>query len=630
LIVDDGRAGRNARLSPFRGRLPRFETIVKKNSANPNSRSGICNPRALLAFALCSIGVCLAMLSLAEQATGNWVVVPSPDADATQSNTLVAVTCVSDSDCWAVGDYASLSCVLFACTSTSQTLIEHWDGTTWGIVASPNPTGATNSYLTDATCVSSSDCWAGGYSFTGAAGPYQTLIEHWDGTSWAIVSSPNSVTVPNNVLNAVTCVSTSDCWAVGYSTPVRNVSGTANQTLAEHWDGTSWAIITTPSNTSTTQSDVLSGVTCTSASDCWAVGLDYDSNRNTTLTLIERWDGSSWAIIPSANNLPQQFNVLYSVTCVSASDCWAVGYFSTGVGILQTLIERWDGAMWTIVPSPNSSATDINVLYEVTCLSESDCWAVGYYWPDHFRTLSEHWDGTAWAIVPTPNPTATSRNVLYGLSCLSTSNCWAAGYYWDDNSVAHTLTEHYIAPPPVQLNAVVSRKTHDSAGTFDIDLPLTGSPGIECRSGGANGDHTLVFSFLNTLNASNPVRGITATATTSSTTQTVTASGNIGTDTHEYFVNLSGVPNASHLSVTLNGVTDSANSFGDVSARMDVLLGDVNSSGRTDAGDVTAVRNQTVSIPDQQTFRFDVNTSGRIDSGDVTVTRNATVTVLPP
>ena len=70
------------------------------------------------------------------------------------------------------------------------------------------------------------------------------------------------------------------------------------------------------------------------------------------------------------------------------------------------------------------------------------------------------------------------------------------------------------------------------------------------------------------------------------------------------------VPNASHRNVFLNNVTDSANDVGDVSAHMDVLLGDVNASGRTDSGDVTAVRNRTVSVPDQQTFCFDVNASG--------------------
>jgi hypothetical protein len=180
----------------------------------------------------------------------------------------------------------------------------------------------------------------------------------------------------------------------------------------------------------------------------------------------------------------------------------------------------------------------------------------------------------------------------------------------------------------LELISVVSRKTHGSAGVFDLDLPLTGSPAIECRSGGVNGEHTLVFSFLNTLNA---VGGVTATATTSSGTQSVAANGSIGTGAqqNEYTMTLSGVPNASHLQVTLVGVSDSLDNFGDISAYMDVLLGDVNSTGRTDSGDVTQVRNKTVSVPDSETFRFDVNASGRTDAGDVTVTRNASVTILP-
>ena len=48
---------------------------------------------------------------------------------------------------------------------------------------------------------------------------------------------------------------------------------------------------------------------------------------------------------------------------------------------------------------------------------------------------------------------------------------------------------------PPQPTSVVSRKTHGTAGTFDINLPLTGNAGIECRSGGANSDHQVVFTF---------------------------------------------------------------------------------------------------------------------------------------
>ena len=184
---------------------------------------------------------------------------------------------------------------------------------------------------------------------------------------------------------------------------------------------------------------------------------------------------------------------------------------------------------------------------------------------------------------------------------------------------------------PVALQSVVSRKTHGTLSPpGDLPLSSSGPATIEPRAGGTSlGNHTLVFSFLNTLNA---VTSITATATTSGGPQSVTATGSVGTDTHQYIVNLTGVPNASHLDVTLNGVTDSASNLSNISAHMDVLFGDVNSTGRTDAGDVTAVRNKTVSIPDTTdpaSFRFDVNTSGRIDAGDVTATRNATVTVLP-
>src|SRR5207249_3636353 len=83
--------------------------------------------------------------------------------------------------------------------------------------------------------------------------------------AWSIVTSPNT-----RALSGVTCTSPSDCWAVG---SYRN--GFYNQTLIEHWNGTAWSIVTSP-NTSTTQSNGLSGVTCTSASNCWAVGSYYN------------------------------------------------------------------------------------------------------------------------------------------------------------------------------------------------------------------------------------------------------------------------------------------------------------------------------------------------------------------
>src|SRR5205807_728309 len=143
--------------------------------------------------------------------------------------------------------------------------------------------------------------------------------------SWAIVISPNTSSTQDNVLNGVTCVSASDCWAIGYYN-----NGSDVQKLIGQWNGSAWSIVTSP-NTSTTQDNILNGVTCVSASDCWAVGEYYVSNVNHH-TLIERWDGTSWAILTSPNTSATEDNFLNGVTCASASDCWAVGYYDHSVG----------------------------------------------------------------------------------------------------------------------------------------------------------------------------------------------------------------------------------------------------------------------------------------------------------
>src|SRR5207248_2075731 len=126
--------------------------------------------------------------------------------------------------------------------------------------------------------------------------------------------------------------------------------------------------------------------------------------------------------------------------------------------------------------------------------------------------------------------------------------------------------EHY-GFPFVQLNAVVSRKTHGSAGVFDVDL--TDGNGIECRSSAANGDYTLVFTF------SNPVTSVGNASVTNGTGSVTT--GNIDSnDAHNYIVNLTGVTNAQVTTVNLSDVTDSVGNFSPaVAGSMGVLLGDV-------------------------------------------------------
>ncbi len=261
----------------------------------------------------------------------------------------------------------------------------------------------TNIYVNGVSCVSSSDCTAVGYTNNGTFD--QTLVEHWDGTAWRPVTSPNASSNDNQLV-AVSCSSSSDCTAVGsYS------NGTIYQTLVEQWDGTAWTILTSP-NVSTTVSVLLLGVTCTSASDCTAVGKYFPSaGSGDTQPVIEHWDGASWSI-SSSPTPPGPDYWLDGVTCVSASDCTAVGGYEDA-----TLIEHWDGMAWSIVSSPTTAVIGPNEwLTSVSCASASDCIAVGF-------ESTVHWDGTAWTLVSTLGTTTA----LEGVACTSAANCTAVG-----------------------------------------------------------------------------------------------------------------------------------------------------------------------------------------------------------
>src|SRR5207244_691981 len=152
------------------------------------------------------------------------------------------------------------------------TLTMHWDGTQWSIVPSPNANSRTN-YLNRVSAVASNDVWAVGYyiAVVGGGGYDRTLAEHWDGNQWSIVPSPN-VSTDNNVLNSVSVLSSNDVWAVG--SYLNNNLGVL--TLVEHWDGVQWSVVSSPNPPAAYQS-TLEGVSAVSPNDVWAVGWHQDN-----------------------------------------------------------------------------------------------------------------------------------------------------------------------------------------------------------------------------------------------------------------------------------------------------------------------------------------------------------------
>jgi hypothetical protein len=188
----------------------------------------------------------------------------------------------------------------------------------------------------------------------------------------------------------------------------------------------------------------------------------------------------------------------------------------------------------------------------------------------------------------------------------------------------YTLVGNAACNLAVPLLGVVSRKTHGNAGDFDIHLPITGNPGIECRNKGDD-KHKIVFTFAN------PLVGVAGASVTGSkgTPMVDPSSGIDPGDSHQYIVNLTGVLNEQTLTITLTGVTDSAgNSSASVGVQMGVLQGDVNADRNVLSGDYTEVRQRSGAPVGDTNFRDDVNADGFILSGDYTTVRKLSGTHL--
>ena len=187
-----------------------------------------------------------------------------------------------------------------------------------------------------------------------------------------------------------------------------------------------------------------------------------------------------------------------------------------------------------------------------------------------------------------------------------------------DNNTSKSFVYSLIAGngTPPQPTSVVSRKTHGTAGTFDIDLPLTGSAGIECRSGGVNGVHQIVFTFPTAVTLS----GATVTPQ-AGMSGTMTDAPVISPDGRTVTLNLTNVTDAQTLTITLSGVNNGT-STSDVAVPMSLLLGDTNGNGVVNASDVSQTKSRSGQSATNANFRSDVVANGAINASDLALVKS--------
>jgi hypothetical protein len=174
------------------------------------------------------------------------------------------------------------------------------------------------------------------------------------------------------------------------------------------------------------------------------------------------------------------------------------------------------------------------------------------------------------------------------------------------------------APAALQLATAVSRKTHGAAGTFDVPLPVTGAPGVECRS--SSGAHTLVFTFNNNVVSGNA----------SVTTGAGSVSGSPTFASNTMTVNLTGVTDVQKITVTLNNVTDSfAQVLPATAVSMNLLIGDTNGNKTVNSTDIGQTKTQSGAPVTTANFRQDVTPNGTINASDIGLVKSRSGASVP-
>jgi hypothetical protein len=321
----------------------------------------------------------------------------------------------------------------------------------WTVVPSPNP--GHSHLLSDVAAVTSDDVWAVGHFRTGDDPNEQhALILHWNGTVWSVVLGPDDV-IPPSALNGATAISSDDVWAVGQS-----LVGSGTSPLIIHWDGSAWSVSVVPS-LNVGSSGHLSDVAAVAADDVWAVGYSFTSNSERG-SLFMHWDGATWSVVLGPN-LGSSVGSLDSVTAISSDDVWAVGNSrpADDLNEVNPLVMHWDGAVWSVVPSPNL-AYDSD-LRGIAAASSDDVWAVGASQAVPGSTaLIMHWDGTAWSVAPTPSGSGFG---IEDVAAVSADEVWGVGYHhtWRWDGTTWSVAPNALTGPGYAVTTVPNGPDRD-------------------------------------------------------------------------------------------------------------------------------------------------------------------------
>jgi len=299
-----------------------------------------------------------------------WSQVATPPAPQSTAS-LAAVSASGPADAWAVGrDQTN--------RSNFQPLAMHWNGTAWAV--SPSAATALAGQIGDGVAdISPTDAYAIG---GGLGSAHTGLVAQWNGTSWTrlTVPQPSNDNLASN-FDAISADGPNDVWIVGTYELLVTPNEMQNETYTLHWNGTAWSVVLMPLEDPSNPNNefLFNSIKANSPTDVWAVGESFNAAvPGSGTTLIEHWNGTAWSIVPSPSP-GSAANLTGVTTSNAANNVWAVGYDTIpGTTQLQTLTLNWNGTAWATVASPNAGTGSSLLLSAATTPGAAIVHAVGY------------------------------------------------------------------------------------------------------------------------------------------------------------------------------------------------------------------------------------------------------------
>jgi hypothetical protein len=374
---------------------------VTRTTVSPSAQEISCaSPTSCLAVGSTADAVTGASVPAAQDLdAGTWrTVTVKPPVAPGVSSSLTGVSCPAASNCLAVGEYNTVSYgdpLPYAMT---------WDGTSLSPVAPlPFPPGAYLDALGDVNCPAVDDCvLLGLVTGDGSAGTFNggELVWTWNGTTWSMTAVPTPDTVVEENLGPVQCTTVIHCVAAGQEiTDYGNV-----RPAFDTWNGDSFTPHDPPVPAGMSFA-AFTGLSCASRNLCAAIGSGYPPAESPVTSFLDVWNGRTWNITLWAGPTGGGPAQLSSVSCVSASDCIAVGS-DGGVADRYATALAWNGSVWTTAALPGLASTRLSLFSHVTCWKDGGCTALGEAAAAGDKTINPadavpitgQWNGSAWQV----------------------------------------------------------------------------------------------------------------------------------------------------------------------------------------------------------------------------------------